>query len=454
MEVFEKLLIRINKVNDKNIIRDGNKLFLCDDNNNRIEIVEFDEEKITYNNKVYSPTKIEKYYIMDYSITFILNRNTLGMLSSNIIVPPRIVNSIVYNISQLLNKEVSKVIIGYGTTKYNEGILYISISDYETLKKIIREEKRDRNYNIKRRFSIYLNESLNIDVIEEEEKIDYNLLIYEGIATGKIDIDSAIKILNSSENIQAKNVIINNQINKHAKWLIDTIQTIIDTDKITISVARELGNRYFGWPKNSISSSEKLMERILTEYGQNIIFGVPALINIKNYVVNSEGLPRSQFDLLLVNYLHDIEIVELKRPDMYMLEFDERRKKFFWSKDIAIAIGQTERYLSTIIKDNDDTYTIDGKKIKEFINDNVGGILTIDEITRPTAIIIASRNQSIAPPYKETYGDKEKYNKNLEMSYKELKASLKNIRIMTYTELIESVRLREIISEETLNNLD
>lgn len=449
MAVFEKLLKRISIINDANIVKIGNKLFLLD-NNNQMEIVDYSEENITYSNIVYNPTRVDKYYETNYSVTFVLNQSTFALLSSNILIPPRTVSGVVSNITQLIKQDINKIIIGSKSTRYEEGNLYITVVDYETLKKIIYEEKKDKNYEIKRRFSIHLNETLNIDIIEEKEKTDYNLLIQEGLAIGEIDSDNARKIFDSSNNESTKSIIIDKQINKQAKWLIDTMQDIIDEEKISVPRAKELGNQYFGWAKSLIKGPEHLMEKILTTYGKNLIFGVPALLNTKKYVLNTNGLSRTQFDILLINYLSDLEVVELKRPDIRLLDYDNGRSKFYWNANMSIAIAQTERYLSTIMKDNDDAYKIDGKKVKDYINDNIGGVAVLNEVTRPNAIIIAGRIQDIAPQYKEEYGNIDDYNSNSIKAYKELSNGLKNIKIMTYTELLESVRLRETIENNEM----
>src|SRR5690606_29889303 len=100
----------------------------------------------------------------------------------------------------------------------------------------------------------------------------------------------------------------------------------------------ELGKNYFGYYKKDISGPEHLMEKILAQYGQSTLFGVPALLNTDKYVQYDGELSRSQFDLILITHLGDIEVVELKRPDEYLLKCDFSRKKFYPTKDLSIAI--------------------------------------------------------------------------------------------------------------------
>jgi hypothetical protein len=77
-------------------------------------------------------------------------------------------------------------------------------------------------------------------------------------------------------------------------------------------------------------------------------FGVPAMINTNKYVIHHGDLSRSQLDLILITHLGDIELVELKRSDEILMDFDFGRKKFYPTKTLAAAISQCERYITTI----------------------------------------------------------------------------------------------------------
>lgn len=238
------------------------------------------------------------------------------------------------------------------------------------------------------------------------------------------------------------------------KWLIDTLQGIIDEPHLTVPLAKELGHKYFGFLKTDIKGPEHLMEMILTKYGQYTIFGAPVLLNTDKYVMHKLGLPRSQFDIILINHLSDLEVVELKRPDAIVLDYDEGRAKFYPSKDLSIAVAQAERYISAVHKDNDEDYKIDSLKIREYINREIGGSMTV-EIVRPSALIVMGSYQSLANNYNElsakakaktTLGN---YTKNYLQAYKELKNSFRNISITSYSELLDSARTRLIIEKES-----
>lgn len=281
---------------------------------------------------------------------------------------------------------------------------------------------------------------------------DYSLLLQEILNSGKISQQDLLSLTGQLKAGDSSEVVIQRQINKQASWLIDGLQEIIDT-KLTVPKAKELGNRLFGLAKSEIKGPEHLMEIILAKYGQYTLFGVPVLLHTKKYVIHKLGLPRSQFDLILINHLSDLEVVELKRPDAIVLDYDEGRGKFYASTDLSIAVSQAERYISAVYKDNDDDYLIQGLKIKEYINKQIGGTMTV-EITRPTALIIIGSYTSISKEYDELSDPVKKkvsklqYDENSLRAYKELKGAYKNINILTYSELIDSARTRLELNKE------
>ena len=129
-----------------------------------------------------------------------------------------------------------------------------------------------------------------------------------------------------------------------------------------------------------------------------------------------------------------------------MLDYDSSRNKFYPSKDLAVAIGQSERYISTLYKDNDLDFMIGGKTVKKFIEGEVGGIIELN-ITRPNALIIIGSISRVAKDYKklpigERPSTEKKYTDNLNQAYRELRSTHKNIKVITYSELVEGAELR------------
>lgn len=303
----------------------------------------------------------------------------------------------------------------------------------------------------------FLRSDYGVNSLTISSERNYRALLQEIIASGTINQEDLMALTKKLDVGNNSDIIIKQQVHKQVEWLINSIQNIIDEPNLTREKAKQLGNSYFGFLKTEINGPEHLMEKILTKYGQYTIFGSPVLLNTDKYVINSHGLPRSQFDILLINHLSDLEVVELKRPDISILDYDEGRNKFFASKELSVAISQAERYISAVYRDNDEDYKINNLKIREYLKKEIGNTMDI-EITRPTALIVIGRFQSIAADY-ETLNEnikkkvsKGNYEDNYWMAYRELKGAYRNINITSYSELIERARTRMIINKEENGN--
>ena len=129
---------------------------------------------------------------------------------------------------------------------------------------------------------------------------------------------------------EPSSVVIEKQINKQTAWLVETIEDILEEDKLNKAKSKNLGHEKFGYKKFN-SWSGTFNGKKSTDFGQYSLFGVPALLNTNKYVIH-EGVSRSQFDLIRPNHLGDIELVELKRPDHYIFEYGDGRENFIDQK--------------------------------------------------------------------------------------------------------------------------
>ncbi len=413
---------------------------------NKHILFRYSTKEIAYTKTRYFPSLKEDIKEEDFTAVILLKHNTLKFISGNMCNPPRGVKKVI-DMARHLSPKINKIIVGVEKNEIKGGVVYMTDDLYLTLVSINKEEGVDKVTRVRNRVAPFLKKHYKLESEEENTERDYSLMLQEIIATKKISQKDIAELTSELDGGEYNEVVIRKQINKQAEWLLNSIQTIVDEPDLPKPKAQELGDKFFNFPKTSISGPEDLMEKILTKYGQNIIFGVPALLNINKYVISSTGLPKSQFDILLINHLSDIEIVELKRPDEYLLEYDAKRNKFYICKTLAIATAQSERYISAILKDNDNEFKINGKTIREFIQSQVGDTIILS-ICRPRALIIIGTIQKIAKPYKDLNSgekvgvSKKDYEKNLETAYKELKASFRNIEIITYSELLEGARLR------------
>lgn len=389
----------------------------------------------------------------DFKVSIPLTNENFEILNTTTLAnPPKNTKTVIDLLRTTLKKPFDHIIIGDAGNSIKDQTIRITKELYNTVKKINLEEGKDKRTRFINRSIPFLQHAFSVEIGEFDTEKDYSLLLREILNSGQISQEDLLLLTQELSEGDASEVVIQRQVSKQAAWLIDGLQEIIDA-KLTISKAKEMGNKLFGIPKSNIKGPEHLMEFILAKYGQYTIFGVPVLLHTKKYVIHALGLPRSQFDLILINHLSDVEVVELKRPDAIVLDYDEGRGKFYASKDISIAISQAERYISSVYRDNDDNYKIEGMKIRQYINSKIGGTMTV-EITRPTALVIIGSYTSISKDYSQMSEktkkkvSKKQYDENSLQAYKELKGAHKNINILTYSELLDSARTKLELNKE------
>ncbi|MES2862999.1 MAG: Shedu anti-phage system protein SduA domain-containing protein [Bacteroidota bacterium] len=410
-------------------------------------IFSYSNTSIDYTNRRYYESKKDDLVEENFTVSIPLNHENLEILSTNIINPPFGAKKIIDTFRSFTGTLYDVVVLGYTENKILENKIFITKELYDTILNIDKEEGRDKKARFTNRIAPFISSSFQLTLPSLTAKRDFSLLLKEVIASGELTQNDIVTLSNHLNTGEKNEIVIQKQVTKQVKWLIETIENIIDEGELNTQKAKDLGNTLFGFNKSDISGPEHLMELILSKYGQYTLFGVPALLNTNKYVVHSGGLTNSQFDIILITHLGDIEVVELKRPDQTILEYDQSRGKFYPSKDLSIAIAQAERYISAVNRDNDQDYTINGKKIREFINDEIGGTLFVESV-RPTALVIIGSWITITKDYSKLTLEtrhkvtKKDYDDNGLRAYKELKNSFKNIKLLNYSELLEHARTR------------
>lgn len=449
---YEKFQTKLNKLKRENawVSETRKKIMLS-----WKEFFSYDKKHINYWIWRYYPTLTEHFVSTETSYKIIISDYTISKLNSNLLNPPKHAETILRTIKNLFWNSITTFIIGAEVNSFDNGALSMTTATFNSFLGIIQEESKEKSVRINNRLSPFLQTDYWINLDEAAIERDYWLLLSEIVASWEIkssDIQHLCSQLSPWESI---NYVLERDISKQVKWLIDWIQEIIDHGKITKKQAKSLGNRIFGFTQSSIKWPEKLMEMILTKYGKHTIFGVPVLLNTDKYIINQwdDGLPKSQFDLILINHLSEIEIVELKKTDTLVLDYDPSRGKFYPSKELSIAIAQSERYLSAVHKDNDDEYLTNWMKLRDYINNQISWIHEWIESCRPRALIVLWARHSLAETYDKldtktkSKVTRDQYERNRDLAYREIKNSFKNIDIVTYSELLDIARTRLAIEE-------
>jgi hypothetical protein len=449
---YEKFSTRLNHITSEDLEDDNGNIHLGDD-----VFMSYDENEVSFSKKRYYPNSIINVAEDDFTVIVPLTHDNLKYISTYGPNPPKYSGPLIRLMQDVSGNNINSIVIGADDNSLDGDVLSVTNTLYDDFVKINREEGSKKAVRVKNRMRVFLNEGYNLAMEIAQEDKDYNLLLREVINSGKVDQQDIIALSAELEEGVHTQVVIEKQVNKQVKWLIETIEKILEEDTLTKPRAQELGKQFFGYYKKDISGPEHLMEKILGQYGQATLFGVPALLNTDKYVQHDGDLSRSQFDLILITHLGDVEVVELKRPDEFLLKCDFSRKKFYPTKDLSIAISQSERYITTVLKDNDEDYKIKGKKIRDYLNDEVGGTMFIETV-RPKALIIIGSYKTLYKPYdKLTAGNKAKitkeaYETNGDRAYAEIKGSFKNINVLTYSELLEHARTRlELIVDDNEN---
>lgn len=450
-EKFQTKLQRLKSENDEIIERNWmiifrNKLFFS-----------YNTTKIKYWKYRFYSTQVESIKNDGIKCEIVFSDNTIKLLNSNLLNPPQKVEKFVKSIKSNFPHKISTIIIWWKNSWYNRRNHRLQIKEnlFNTLCKILQEENTEKTNRIISRFNPFFSKNYWIELGDLWFERDYKVLLEELMSCWKItsqDVKQLVDRLSPWCDIE---YALKKTISKQSKRLIDSIQTIVDTWKLNREKARNLWYNIFGYPKNSITWPEHLMEKILTQFGKNVIFWVPVLLSMKKYILDNSEIwtPKSQFDIVLINHLTEIQIVELKRPDTYVLSYDENRWKFYPSKDLSIAISQSERYISLVYKDKDEDYKIDWMLLREYINSQIEWMHMPIEVCRPTALIVIGSSNTIAEPYEELSENirwsvtKQEYERNRDLAYREIVSAFKNLSITTYSDLLDIARTRLAISE-------
>lgn len=121
-------------------------------------------------------------------------------------------------------------------------------------------------------------------------------------------------------------------------------------------------------------------------------------------------------DFMLVTHDNYLDILEIKKPNTELLKHDSGRNIYFWDKEMAKAVIQTENYIEYVQHQAD--------AVRNYIRDNFGIEL---KVVRPRGIILA--------------GDTRKFTTQKERDdFRLLCQSTKNIMFVTYDELLSRLQ--------------
>lgn len=250
----------------------------------------YSNTSIEYTNRRYFASKKDDLVEENFTVSIPLNHENLEILNNNLINPPFGAKKIIDTFRGFTGTDYNSVIIGNKDNKITGTKIYITKELYDTILDIDKEEGKDKKARFTNRIAPFISSSFQLTLPSLTAKRDFSLLLKEIIASGELTQNDIVTLSNHLNTGEKNEIVIQKQVTKQVKWLIETIESIIDQGEMNTQKAKDLGNSLFGFNKSDISGPEHLMELILSKYGQYTLFGVPALLNTNKYVLHSGDL--------------------------------------------------------------------------------------------------------------------------------------------------------------------
>lgn len=120
-------------------------------------------------------------------------------------------------------------------------------------------------------------------------------------------------------------------------------------------------------------------------------------------------------DFMLIDIYNFIDIYEIKKPQTELLDYDDSRNNYYWNKEVAKAISQTENYIHQLTKN--------ATSFKDDLKEK--GIEI--KVVRPRGYVIVGHSSQLVDDKKQN-------------DFRLLANSLKNIDIILYDELLTNLK--------------
>ena len=157
-------------------------------------------------------------------------------------------------------------------------------------------------------------------------------------------------------------------------------------------------------------SSEATWQKFLHEH-------ILTLLNTYAHVIEKQSVEMDGKypDFMLVDAYGYLDVYEIKKPQTTLLKFDKSRKNYYWDAELARAITQTEKYMSSVQKNR---FELENKFRKSKLE---------ARIVRPRGFIIAGKRSDLK-------------DENMQEDFRILNDSLKNIDIICFDDLLDNLK--------------
>ena len=228
-------------------------------------------DSLIYGTKRFFPNLANPIKEDNYAVTIVLNHDNLKYINSNPINPPKGSKKVYDIFKNLPDFEIDRIVIGANENSVQNGIISVTKEMYDQILGVDSEERQEKNVRVFNRMVPFLSAQFNIDTENIEVDRNYNLLLQEILASGEF---TQVDLINLTANLDAgesSTVVIEKQVTKQTQWLVETVEEILEEEKLNQTKAKNIGFEKFGYTKNSINEPEHLMEKILTDYRWSIL---------------------------------------------------------------------------------------------------------------------------------------------------------------------------------------
>lgn len=162
--------------------------------------------------------------------------------------------------------------------------------------------------------------------------------------------------------------------------------------------------------KLAANGSEATWQKFLNDH-------ILMLLNSYAHVIEHQSVELTgKFpDFMLIDAYGYLDVYEIKKPSTKLFGYDSGRKNYYWSAELARAITQTEKYMSSVQRHR---FELESKFGKNQVKAH---------IVRPRGFIIAGKRSDLK-------------NEDTHLDFRVLNDSLKNIDVICFDDLLDNLK--------------
>jgi hypothetical protein len=293
--------------------------------------------------------------------------------------------------------------------KKSSGVVEVTLNHnrLSAANNIVRGIKKDRNDDIRKVIDAYLTSNYPKEFGHGDDK----LLSYRPGKIAQMLADEQVSANLSDEDKDALRAVFPSLIGEMAF-------SLKSASKVKI-IAEGLKQTQLVYLDKIVAEYEKKLNAKGSEAAWQVFLRTHILMLLSTYAAviekQSVDLDGKYPDFMLVDAYGYIDVYEIKKPQTQVLMYDRSRKNYYWSPEVARAISQTEKYLSSIQQ-----YRLD-------LEDKLRKKNVEAHIVRPRGFVIVGKRSDLE-------------NDDMMADFRVLNDGLKNIDLVFYDDLLDNLK--------------